>query len=126
MQTLWFGLSSVQSRQSRQLLGRRGGSKRGGEEPCSVPVGAQAGRLAGRRKPKLFGATLGEIAFWNVTSLHSSQCLQEEKQRDHRRSSLFPQVLASTLQKRVALLRHSEAASSDSPCPGSHTVRLLS
>lgn len=77
VQTLWFGLSSVQSRQSRQLLGRRGESKRGGEEPCTVPVGAQAGRLAGRRKPKLFGATLGEIALWNVPSLHSSQCLKK-------------------------------------------------
>ena len=52
--------------------------------------------------------------------------LKEEKRRDHRRSSLFPQVLASTLQKRLALLRYSEAAPSDSPCPGSHTARLLS
>lgn len=75
MQTLRLGPSSVQARQSRQLLGRSRESNRGGEEPCTVPLGAQAGGLAGRRKPKLFGATLGEIAFWNVPSLHSCQCL---------------------------------------------------
>ena len=89
VQTLRLGPFSVQARQSRQLLGRSRGSKRGGEEPRTVLLGAQAGRLAGRRKPKLFGATLGEIAFWNVPSSHSCRCLQgDKKRRAHRRSSI--------------------------------------
>lgn len=93
--------------------------------PTHAPGGPREGRLAGRRKHKLFGATLGEISFWNVPPRHTCQCLQGEgRVRAHRRSSLFPQVLVSTPQKRVAHLGPSGAPPLDSPCPGSYTALL--
>lgn len=98
------------SHQNRQLFG---GIQKG--------WGPRAGRLVGKGKHKLFGATLKEFSFWNVLPLSGCQCLPGEGRWDvHKRASLFPQVLASTPQKRVARLEHSGAPPSDSPCPGCH------